>query len=296
MRVVAETRPTGGFLADPRVLAGGAAGFACAALAVWAFRGLPLSSLVFWLAPLPVFLAGLSLGSFSACLALVVAGGALLPAAGLRGATVFLAASGVPALLLVASALRGEGRLTLSLPFALLGLWPALIAGLSLLLAPEGIGDVMTTQVTAALAESGVAVNPASVGTLVRAGVALAAAALAIPLLLCAAGAQRFLFRRGLSLRPTPAWREARLPGWYPALPLAAAAAAFFSPGLLAVAVAAALTTPLFLQGLAVLHSRLRGPFLALFYVVLVIFFIPLAALPVALGLFEHFGRKPPST
>ena len=295
MSVVAGMRPTGGWLADQRVLAGGAAGFACAALSVWAFRGLPLGSLVFWLAPLPIFLAGLSFGPLAAWLALSVAGGALLPAAGVRGTFVFLLATGLPAATLVSLAVRRH-LLKLPIPFALLGIWPAAVAFLSLLLAPAGISEVMEMQVTAALSRSGVETDSATVAALVRAGLALAAAALALPLFLCGIGAQRFLSRRGLAICATPAWREARLPGWYPVLPLVAFAAAAFSPGLSAMPVAAALAMPLFLQGLAVLHARLRGPFLALFYVVLVIFFIPVAAVAIALGLSEHFGRKPPRT
>ena len=292
MRGVSDTQPKESLLADPRVLAGAAAGFACAALSAWAFHGLPLGSLVFWLGPLPLFLAGLALGPFAAWLGLVMGGLALLPSVGLRGASVFLLATGLPAAMLVTLALRRD-RPGLALPFAMLGIWPALVSIVSLSLAPEGIGDLMRTQVAAALTASGVAAEPPMVAALVRAGVALAGAALALPLLLCGVGAQNALARRGFALRPSPAWREARLPSWYPALPLAALVAAWLSSGLLAAAVAAALVTPLFLQGLAVLHARLRGPFLLLFYVLLVVFFIPVSAMTVALGLFEHFRRKP---
>ena len=281
---------------SPRVLAGGAAGFACATLCVWTFRGLPLGSVVFWLAPLPIFLAGLSVGPLTAWLALVVAAGALLPTEGLRGTFVFLLATGLPSALLTSMAVR-PGGLVLRVPFATLGVWPAIVAALSLLLAPAGMGEVMMTQVSAALSRSGVEAGPGTVEALIRASTALAAAALALPLLLCGVGAQRFLSRRGLASCSTPRWSEARLPNWYPVLPLAALAAAAAAPPSLAISASAAgLFMPLFLQGLAVLHVRLRVSLLVLFYVLLVVFFIPVAMAAIALGLSEHFGRKPSKT
>lgn len=79
-------------------------------------------------------------------------------------------------------------------------------------------------------------------------------------------------------------------------LPVAALAAAWMAPGLMASVVATALLTPLFLQGLAAVHRRARGPVLVLFYLVLVLFSVPAAALVVGLGLFEQFGRKPPQS
>ncbi len=282
----------GGLSRDPSTLAGGAAGFACAALVMWTYRALPLGSIVFWLAPLPLFLAGLALGPLSAWLGLTVASGALLLTAGYRGALVFLLATGLPAVLLVTLALRRE-HFALALPFMMLGLWPALVAAVSLLFAPTGIGEIMATQVTATLSSSGMDADPATVAVLVRAGLALAASALALPLLTCGVGAQRLLSSRGLALCPTPAWRETRLPGWYPVLPLTTLVIASFSSGLITTATTAALTAPLFLQGLAVLHGRLRGPFLVLLYVVLIVFFIPAAVIAIAVGLFACFGHKP---
>ncbi|MCV4940286.1 hypothetical protein OFC17_36475, partial [Escherichia coli] len=53
----------GGFLSNPGVLAAGAAGCASAFCALWAFEGLPLGTGLLWLAPLPLFLAGLGFGT-----------------------------------------------------------------------------------------------------------------------------------------------------------------------------------------------------------------------------------------
>ena len=48
-----------GLMSDPRLLAAGAAGFASAAAALWAFRGLPMGTALFWLSSFPIFAAGL---------------------------------------------------------------------------------------------------------------------------------------------------------------------------------------------------------------------------------------------
>ena len=60
IRAVCEDEGLEGFLRD--VLAAGAAGFASAALALWAMRGLPLGTGLFWITAFPLFAAGLGFG------------------------------------------------------------------------------------------------------------------------------------------------------------------------------------------------------------------------------------------
>ncbi|AWV24436.1 Hypothetical protein HVPorG_04418 [Roseomonas mucosa] len=289
-------RPTAGVLNDPRILAGGAAGFACAAACLWAFRGLPLGTLLLWASSLPLFLAGLSLGQFSAALGAALAALALLLVVGFHGAVVFLLVAALPAVTILAAALRRPDRLELSLPLALLGIWPAITGVASLLVTGEVLEQAIVDQIKPVLQEAAITADDATVAALVRMGIAFASAALALPLMLCGIGAQAWLSRRRLALRPAPDWSSARLPSWYPVLPVAALAAAWMAPGLMASVVATALLTPLFLQGLAAVHRRARGPVLVLFYLVLVLFSVPAAALVVGLGLFEQFGRKPPQS
>ncbi|UFN47267.1 hypothetical protein LPC08_14655 [Roseomonas sp. OT10] len=290
-----DARSQAGVLNDPRCLAGAAAGFACAAVSLWAFRGMPLGTLAFWLASLPVYLAGLSFGPVAGGLAAAVGGIALLPVAGLRGSVVFLLSAGLPAALILLAALR-PGRTDLSVPLALLGLGPAVAAWASIAVSPAGLEAALATQLAGMLAASGLEVSAEAVGGLVRLAIALAGASLALPLLLCGTAAQRWLARRRLALRPMPAWKTARLPGWYAGLLALALLAAWLTGALEALTVAAALLVPVFLQGLAVIHGRLRGPVLVLFYLLLVLFSLPAATLVVGLGLLEQFGRKPPRT
>ena len=283
-----------GLKADPRLLAAAAAGCAAVALALWGFRGLPLGTLVFWLAPLPLFLAGLGFGPAMAWSAMGLATLGLLLTVGTAGAAVFAVSAGLPVGLMVSAALAGSNpSLETARPLALLGLWPAAAAVLALGLGPDGLEEILRAEVGEALARSGMETGPDAIAPVVRVALAMAAAGLLLPLLLCGIGAQRWLARRGLALRDTPRWRAARLPRGYAVLPVLALILVWVGPGTGAVgpAVATALWAPLFLQGLAVLHGRLRGVPLALFYAVLVVLFVPTAAVVAAIGLFEPFGR-----
>ena len=97
-------------MSDPRLLAAGAAGFASAAAALWAFRGLPLGTALFWLSSFPLFAAGLGFGAGAAAGAVAVAAALLALVGGPVAAVAFLVLFGVPAALLLAAGLRGRGR------------------------------------------------------------------------------------------------------------------------------------------------------------------------------------------
>src|SRR5690606_32362242 len=92
--------------------------------------------------------------------ALAVAAVAIAFAASTLALLLFLAGFGLPALVLLAFGLRG-GRIRPSLPFALLGLWPAgltLVLGLAFADQPGGLEGVMRRALEYSFAHSGLAV------------------------------------------------------------------------------------------------------------------------------------------
>ncbi|MDN3568207.1 hypothetical protein ACFQY5_28280 [Paeniroseomonas aquatica] len=269
---------------------------------MWAFRGLPGGTMLFWMAPFPLFAAGLALGPA------VAVGGALLAVvllAVVGGGTpvlVFLALFGLPVPLLLLAAFR-HGGVTLDLPLALLGLWPCFVLLLAALFLADdgGLEPAMRRAVELALARLGLPAPETMVAELVRVKAAAIGFWSSLALLANAAAAERFLARRGLLAVPAPDWTAARLPRWYPLLPAVAAGLLLASPeggdavplsGLLI------LLVPLFLQGCGGVHARLRGsrarlPMLALFYMLLLLFLQMMGPGLVGLGLYDQFRRRP---
>lgn len=312
MGAVTAMRPQGsqgrglGVFGNPGMLAAGAAGFAAATLALWAMRGLPLGTGLLWVASFPLFAAGLGFGPASAVVAALLA---TLLVAGFGGgfaAVTFLALFGVPAPLLVATALRpgpGGGRLALSLPLAVLGLWPlAVLLGAAVVLADDGgIEAAMRGTMEASLARLGIPAPEEFVAALVRVKAGAIGFWTGIALLANAMAATGFLARRGLLAASRPDWASVRLPGWYPLLPAVAFGLFAAAPGegdLVALSALLVLLVPLFLQGLAGVHRRLRGrqwrrPILAAFYLLLVLFLQLMGPGLVALGLYDQFQRRP---
>ncbi len=302
---MSNLQPRTGLANDPRILAGAAAGLVSALAALWTFNGLPLGTMLFWLAPLPLFLAGLSFGLPALVIAVAVAGLALVVSSPWLGPIgVYMGTYGVPALLLLGTGLRG-GRADLGLPLAMLGLWPALMVLLSTLLlgGPDGgLESQLHEAVSAGLTRMGLEPTDAMVAQIVRLKAAALALWLAFALVANAAFAQRQLVRRGLALVPGLHWADARLPRWYPALPALAGLAWALADGgaeLLPMSLCLTLAVPLLLQGLAALHTRLppakwRTAALVAAYVALLVFVLPAAIILVALGLVEQFGRRNP--
>jgi hypothetical protein len=292
----------GGVLANPGLLAAGAAGFAAAALSLWAFRGLAGGTALFWAAPFPLFAAGLGFGPGSAVAAAVLA--ALL-VGGFGGGVpllVFLALFGLPVPLLLLAGMRRDGRFAPALPLALLGLWPVVVLLLAALLLPGegGLEAGMRGAVTAALSRMGAPAPEALVAELVRVKAGAIGFWADLALLANAAAAAGFLAKRGLLAVPKPDWAAVRLPGWYPVLPALALGLFLVAPsGGDAVPLSALLLllVPLFLQGIAGVHMRLRGrkgrrPMLAGFYVLLVLFLQVMGPGLVGLGLYDQFQRR----
>jgi Predicted membrane protein (DUF2232) len=299
----------GGVLANPGLLAAGAAGLAAATLALWAFRGLPGGTALFWATPFPLFAAGLGFGPGSAVAAALLAAGLLAGFGGSVQALAFLALFGIPApMLLLAGWPRrgGGGRFAPGLPLALLGLWPVAVLLLAALLLPGegGLEAAMRGAVETALSRMGGGMGPvpeALVAQLVRVKAAAIGFWTGLALLANAAVALRFLARRGLARVAPPDPAALRLPGWYPALPAVAAVLFLLAPaGGDAVALSALLLllVPLFLLGVAGVHTRARGlrgraPMLALFYLMLVLFLHMMGPALVGLGLYDQFRRRP---
>ena len=292
-----------GLLGDPGLLAGAAAGLVSAILALWAMRGLPLGTAFLWVTPFPLFAAGLAFGPASAVAAGLL--GTLLVALSGGGfaATLFLALFALPAPLLVLAALRG-GRLGLSLPLALLGLWPvAVLLFAALRLADQGGLDATVREALdyALLRALGAPPPERLVAELVRVTPAAVGFWAVLALLANAAAAAGFLAKRGLLAAPRPDWAAVRLPGGYPLLPAAAAGLFLAAPSggdAAALSSLLLLLVPLFLQGVAGVHRRLRGrggraPMLAIFYLLLVLFLQVMGPGLVGLGLYDKFQRRP---
>jgi hypothetical protein len=287
----------GGLLSDPRWLAAGAGGLAAASLALWAFRGMPLGPVSFWLAPLPLLMAGMGFGTGAGLGAALVAASVLRLVDVHLGFWLFLLGFGIPTALLVAASRGGR---SLGLPLALLGILPA--AGIALAAfwladTPGGLEGTLAAIARAGLSRFEVSVSAEFVTEVVR--VKAAAIGFWVALALAANGwlAGRLLARFGIA--PAPAWSTARLPGWYAALPALAfglwlgaedgADAAELSMILV-------LLLPLMLHGLAVLHTRTRGLgerklLLGAIYVSLLVLFLPASLAVAGYGAFDLILR-----
>jgi hypothetical protein len=285
-----------GLSANPGLLAAGAAGFATAFAVLWALRGLPGGTLLFWAAALPLFAAGLAFRPLVAAAAGVLAAALVGVTAGIAAALVFLALFGVPVALLLGSWRHGS----LGLALAMLGLWPlAVLLGAALFLADDGgLDAAMRVAVEAVLLRLDMPASEALVTTLVRLKAGAIGFWVAIALLGNATAAVRLLARRGLLAVPAPAWAQVRLPGWYPLLPPVAALAYLAAPeDAVPLSALLLLLVPLFFQGVAGVHRRLEGrqarpALLAAFYMLLVMFLQVMGPGLIGLALYDQFRRR----
>lgn len=308
MDAVSGSRPQGASpLSDPRLLAAGAAGFASAATALWAFRGWPLGTAMFWLSPFPLFAAGLGFGPGAAVGAALLAAALLALVGSFVAALAFLALFGVPAALLVLAGSRGGGGGAVfapGLPLALLGLWPtAVLLAAAQFIAGGGQGfeAAMRAMLETAMGRAGLAVPDPLLDQLVRVKAAAIGGLSALALLFNGLAARRVLRRWNLAAPALPDAAAVRLPGWYPLLPALAAGLTLAAPeGGDAVPLSALLMLllPLLLMGVAGVHARAKGrparlPMLALFYLLLALFLQVMGPALVGLGLYDQFRRRP---
>jgi len=299
---VSQASGNGGLLGHPGILAAGAAGMCSALLALWAMHGMPLGGLLLWLAPLPIFAAGFGFGQRPAVAAAVIAAAAVLFSASSIGLAVYLAIFGVPAALIVVTAQQQPDRIDLTLPLALLGLWPVVVLALLALAIPDLEGE-MREAVEQGVRRMGVALPEGMVDQIAQ--VKAAAAGFWVAILMVGNGlvAQSLLARRGLALHRTPGAEELHLPGWYLPLPAVALAAWLAFGGAVALSSLLILLVPVFLLGVVGVHRRLRGragrvAFLTGFYVLMLLFLQFMAPLMVGVGLLDQYRRPsmPPQT
>ncbi|MDB5413975.1 MAG: hypothetical protein JWR10_2310 [Rubritepida sp.] len=298
---MSQASGNGGLLGHPGALAAGAAGVCSALLALWAMRGMPLGGLLLWLTPLPIFAAAFAFGARSALIGVAIASVAVLLSSSTVGLLVFLAMFGVPAALISATAVQSD-RLDLSLPLAVIGLWPVVVLVILDLSIPD-LEAEMRQAVELGVARMGVALPEGMVDQIAL--VKAAAAGFWVALLMIGNGmaAQLLLARQGLALHPTPRPEELRLPKWYLPLPLVALALWLVFGGAVALSSLLILLVPVFLLGVVGVHRRLRGragrvAFLAGFYVLMLLFLQIMAPLMIGVGLFDQYRRHmmPPTT
>lgn len=287
---------------DPRPLVAGAAGLVAAILLLWALRGLPLGAVALWAVPLPLFLAGMGFGAVALLGALAVAAMAVLLSGSAFVLGILLAVFGVPSAALVLAAGEGERR-SLGLPLALLGLMPAggiAVAAMMLADAPGGLEGALRLVAGMALQRMGLPAGAPGVpdlDTLVRVKAAAIGFWLVVMLLANAALAGLVLARSGIA--PAPAWREARLPVWYAAVPALAAGfwlAADEGADAVPLSVLLATLVPVFLHGLAAFHRvtralRGRAVVLAGAYAALIWWAVPVALSVTGFGLYDLLNR-----
>ncbi|WP_156910022.1 hypothetical protein [Rubritepida flocculans] len=281
------------------MLAAGAAGLVSAVLALWAMRGLPFGALLLWLAPLPLFAAASGFGPRVAWGAAGI--GALAVAIGSNslGAALYLGAFALPAALIAATAFPGgapAGRLDLSTPLALLGLWPTLVLALVALMVSD-LEGAMREAVSQGVRRMGVPLAEEMIEQIARVKAAAVGFWTALLMLGNGLAGQRLMERQGLALAPLPEADDLRLPGWYAPLPLLALAAWAAFGGVLTISALLILLIPFFLLGVVGVHRRLRGragrlAFLAGFYLLMLLFLQIMAPLLVGVGLFDQFRRR----
>lgn len=283
---------------QPWALAAGAAGLLSALCALFAMRGLPFGGLLMWVAPLPILAAGAAFGGRVAGAAAALAAVVVLLGSSLLGMAMYLVMFGLPAALIAITALPpGTGRMVLSMPLALLGLWPTAVLMLVAIFVTD-LEGAMRSAVEMGVARMGVDMPEAMMDQVAR--VKAAAAGLWLALLLLGNGmlAQRFVERRGLALAPLPPVDDLRLPDWYAPLPLVALVLWAVSGGVLALSALLLLLLPFFLLGVVGVHRRLRNrpgrrAFLTGFYLLMLLFLQLMAPLMVGVGLFDQFWRRP---
>lgn len=288
-----------------------AAGLASAVLFVSVFTGSATLLLTTYMAPLPLFAAGLGLGLPAAVVAGGVALVAVVAATGGAAALPFAATTVAPALVVVRQALLWRtdagGKAEWYPPGLLLG-WltglAAVVLAVAALLAPPHDGGVAglvrsyLEQVTGAmLPEADASIRE----LLVEMWAPLLPGLLATVWLLVAALngvlAQWGLRRAGRNLRPTPSYQALELPPWLAAALLAAVIASFVAGGdfsYVAQNVAVLLLVPYVLLGLAGVHGALRqrphgGMLLALFYGLFFVVFGWAVLIVAGLGFVRHW-------
>jgi hypothetical protein len=292
-----------------------AAGLASTMIMVLPVFALPFAMLSPFF-PLPLLLCGLSRGLTSAAIGMAIFGLAMSVLTPESSALPVVAIYGLPALLLVWLALQNRpdedgnpvwqpvGEIVSSMSvYFVAGTAAAVVAmggvQATLDLLTGLMSDFMTS--FADVMASGGSDMPADAvdqmtTMLVNTMPAFIVIYTALMYLLNGMFAQNILAKRGAAIRPTPVYRDMVLPRWMPMAFGAGVVFWFMAPvnmSFVALAVLAALAMPLFLAGLAVMHSlTIRMParalWLSIFYALVLLLTGYAVALVTALGLLDH--------
>jgi hypothetical protein len=284
-----------------------ACGSVGACLYLAATLGTPGGLVLVYMTQLPLFLAGLWLGTGAAALAGLTAALVLLSASDILGAAIFAAVNAVPVVLLVRQALlarAGSDGKVVWYPPGLLTAWvvalalAGIAAALLLLGGPDGLQSTLrdlVAEVIDRLARHPVADRDQAAELVAMVIPGIVAASWMIMLVANATLAQGVLARFGVNWRPSPDLAGLSLPIWIPiALGLAAAAVAYGGTlRFIGINMLITLSVPFCLAGLAVLHAVARHmshPVIALvgFYTLATVFGWPFLAVAV-LGLLESW-------
>ena len=270
-----------------------------------ALSGSPGSLILVYLTQLPLFVAGLWLGTAAAALAGLTASLVLLAASDIMGAALFFGINVAPVVLLVRQALLARpavGGAVEWYPPGLLAAWLTILglAGIALAVVllggPDGIRALLREALAPALGEfverrAGDQDALTEFLALIMPGVV--AASWMVMAVSNGTLAQGLLGRFGAAWRPSPDLAALSLPGWIPVLLALAAVATALGGSIRYVGINAmiVLGVPFCLAGLAVLHTfarRFPRPAVTLvtFYVLAAIFGWPLLLIAL-LGLLD---------
>jgi len=278
---------------------------ACLYLAV--LLGSPGALILVYLTQLPLFLAGLWLGTGAAAVAGLSGCAVMLAASDMTAAALFAALNTGPVILLVRQALLARRDAAAGIhwyPPGLLVAWltalalAGMAAALLFMGGPEGLHSALTGTVAHALDRLTARPIPdrdtvaATIAAVVPGTIAMSWMVMAV---VNASLAQGLLVRFGANWRPSPDLAALTLPYWLAGL-LAAAAAAIIAGGaarFVGINMMIALFVPFCLAGLAVLHTAARrlahpAPALIAFYTMSGIFGWPLLAVAL-IGLLENW-------
>jgi hypothetical protein len=292
-------------------LATAAIAVACGAVAACLYLGIILGSsgalILVYMTQLPLFVAGLWLGTAAAAMAGAAGTVVLLLANDLLGAAIFAALNAGPVTLLVRQALLARQLADGSYAWYPPGLLTAWLTGIALggialamllLGGPDGLHTTLRDMVAGVLDR--IAGKPVPNRDQVAEGLAMiipgvVAASWMVTTVVNGALAQGLLARFGANWRPSPHMAALALPIWLTVALAAAAALSLFPGGLRFVGLnmTMALVVAFCLGGLAVLHAaarRLSQPTMALvfFYTVAALFGWPFVIVAV-LGLLESW-------
>ena len=295
-----------------------AAGVLGALLLVAGWRGSFLGvALGMMFSPMPLAMTALGLGLRYLPLSILAGAVAVTAVTGSFAlAALYVVVDAAPVAILTRIDLLAQKRAAMDPPQGLrgwdLGLVVALLAFAAVLVmaaglaafpsGPNGMEAALRERLTELVAQVPMAGNDAQAKDALVQGLArvlpgAAAWNWAFRALISAVLAQMFLARDGFARWLTPAYRTFAVPGWYIGVFWVAAVAAWLAPGDAGYVVAnavAALSLPLVLQGLAVVHVAIASfgygrMALVAFYGVALVLAGAAVALVVMLGVMEHF-------